>query len=311
MKTNNGCIGIAALALATVLAGCATTPREAPDVQRVRAEVDKAASDPLAGQAAAQQVEAARAALKQAELTARGPVHDQALYQAERNAQIADALLREARARQNVEAADQQRNRVLLEARERDAQRAKTEAERAQTEAQLAQSQARQAQGEAEATRQQAQALAAQAQASSEEASKLREQLVALNAKQTERGMVLTLPDVLFDSGKSTLNPGANSTLDRVADFLKSNNGYSVVIEGHTDSVGSEEYNQQLSERRAESVVSSLRSRGVGGDQLQARGAGESAPVTSNDTAAGRQQNRRVEIIFSSHDDKAAPRGRG
>jgi outer membrane protein OmpA-like peptidoglycan-associated protein len=110
---------------------------------------------------------------------------------------------------------------------------------------------------------------------------------------------VLTLGDVLFDTGGSTLKAGAYGTLDRLATALKDKPGRSVVIEGHTDNVGSDQNNQALSMRRAESVQNGLMQRGVAGNQMKVMGRGESTPIASNDDVAGRQQNRRVEMIFS------------
>ncbi|HKE96113.1 MAG TPA: OmpA family protein, partial [Povalibacter sp.] len=123
--------------------------------------------------------------------------------------------------------------------------------------------------------------------------------LADLKAKKTDRGVVLTLGDVLFDTGKATLKPGAYATIDRLAEALKEDSGRKVMIEGHTDSVGSDDYNQVLSENRARSVQAALMERGVPGDQISAVGKGEGFPVASNDNAAGRQQNRRVELIFT------------
>src|SRR5690606_17244958 len=112
-----------------------------------------------------------------------------------------------------------------------------------------------------------------------ERANSLEEELRELRAKPTDRGMVLTLGDVLFDTGKSTLKPGAYQTIDRVATVLKEAPERKVLIEGHTDSVGSEESNMALSERRAQSVQAALMERGVPGNQISAMGRGESTPV--------------------------------
>jgi OmpA-OmpF porin, OOP family len=138
------------------------------------------------------------------------------------------------------------------------------------------------------------------------ETERMQQELKDLQAKQTERGMVLTLGDVLFDTGRSTLKPGAYSTIDRLAQVLNSTRSSRVVIEGHTDSTGSDETNQALSEQRAQAVESALLERGVSGSQIRSVGKGETTPVASNDTGSGRQANRRVELIFTQDTGRVA-----
>ena len=125
---------------------------------------------------------------------------------------------------------------------------------------------------------------------------KLKE-LEELNAKQTNRGLVLTLGDVLFETGKSTLLPGAQRAIDKLAEFLEENPERKVLIEGHTDNRGSITYNIDLSLRRAQAVKNALVEKGIAGDRILAHGYGEAYPVAPNKDAAGRQRNRRVEII--------------
>jgi outer membrane protein OmpA-like peptidoglycan-associated protein len=133
-----------------------------------------------------------------------------------------------------------------------------------------------------------------------QQAAELQRQIDALQAKPTDRGLIVTLGDVLFDTGRANLKPGATSNLNRLVAFLNAYPDRTVRIEGYTDSVGSEDYNQGLSERRADSVKSYLAGQGIGSIRLSASGMGESDPVASNDSAAGRQQNRRVEVIISN-----------
>ena len=143
-------------------------------------------------------------------------------------------------------------------------------------------------------------------EARTRETERVQQELKDLQAKQTERGMVLTLGDVLFDTGKATLKPGAYTTIDRLAQVLNSSKGSRVLIEGHTDSMGSDANNQVLSEQRARSVESALLERGVSASQLRSVGKGESTPVAGNDTGSGRQANRRVELIFSQDGSRVA-----
>lgn len=125
---------------------------------------------------------------------------------------------------------------------------------------------------------------------------KVRE-LEALNAKETSRGLVLTLGDVLFESGKAQLLPGAKRTLQKLVTFLEENPERKVLVEGHTDNVGSATYNLDLSLRRAEAVRRALIDLGIAPERVLAQGYGEAYPVAPNDDEAGRQRNRRVEIV--------------
>jgi outer membrane protein OmpA-like peptidoglycan-associated protein len=119
-----------------------------------------------------------------------------------------------------------------------------------------------------------------------------------LRAERTSRGMVVTLEDVLFQVNGAQLQPGAQTELLRLADYLKRNPDRKIMIEGHTDNTGSSEYNLQLSQLRAQSVESYLISSGVAPDRIRSIGYGETRPEAPNDTATGRQQNRRVEIVI-------------
>lgn len=140
----------------------------------------------------------------------------------------------------------------------------------------------------------------AQLASRTEEANELRRQLNELNAKQTERGMVVTLGDVLFETGKSDLKGAATSNLNKLINFLKQHTDRSLVIEGHTDSVGSDSFNQVLSQNRADSVKNFLLTQGIAADRITAYGKGESSPVANNDSSSGRQMNRRVEVIIAT-----------
>jgi outer membrane protein OmpA-like peptidoglycan-associated protein len=182
-----------------------------------------------------------------------------------------------------------------------DAEAARIAAEATRLEAENARAQAEQARRDAEARAAEAQRLAAQSeQEKSELRARIREQLnVILETRETARGLIVNLSDVLFDTGSANLKPGAREKLARVSGILSSHPGLKLEVEGHTDSVGTEEYNQQLSERRAEAVRSYLVQQRIDPGSVVTLGHGESQPVASNETAAGRQQNRRVEIIVS------------
>ena len=268
--------------VAALLGACASMPQRSAQLEEARTQVQTLSAEPLAQQAAAHDLEAARASLNQADaaLAQHEPpqVVDHLAYLARRHADAGQARVDEARARQDVAKAQDERNRILLESRTR-------EARNAQANAQVAQSQAQAAQQQLQSTQQ---------------------QLQDLQAKQTERGMVLTLGDVLFDTNKATLKPGADQKIDRLATFLQKNPNERLIIEGYTDSTGSEEYNEELSQRRAQAVANVLAGQGVPASRYQVVGKGQAFPVASNATPAGRQQNRRVEIVFSDQSGRFA-----
>ncbi len=139
-----------------------------------------------------------------------------------------------------------------------------------------------------------------QLQARGAELDRTKAELEALKAKQSDRGLVMTLGDVMFDTGKYQLKSGGHRQVDKLAAFLQANPERQVRIEGFTDSVGADEYNQQLSERRAESVKAELVSAGIDPGRIATEGYGEAFPVASNDNSSGRQMNRRVEIVIAS-----------
>lgn len=173
-------------------------------------------------------------------------------------------------------------------------------ADLALSQVQIAQATAEQRKSQAEAAElggQRDQVMREKAEA---EVTALRQQLADLQAKQTNRGIVLTVGDVLFDTGQATLKPGAVTEIVRLADFLKANPNRRVLIEGHTDSTGSMRTNAILSQRRADAVADTLVASGVPRDRMVATGLGPDYPVASNDTAAGRQQNRRVEVVIEN-----------
>ena len=133
-----------------------------------------------------------------------------------------------------------------------------------------------------------------------QKAEELQRQIAELNAKETERGLIVTLGDVLFATGRAELKGNSAANLGKLATFLNQYPDRSVVIEGYTDSVGSEDYNMGLSQRRADTVKSYLLSQGIAANRVVAVGKGESSPVASNDSATGRQMNRRVEVVISN-----------
>ncbi len=277
--------GVAAL----VLAACVTAPPRSEQLEQARAEVANLGQEPLAQQAAASDLVAARDALQRAEAAQQHgdapALVDHYAYLALRHAQAGEARVSEVTARQEVTRAQSERDRILLESRTRDARIAEAQAQNAQARAQNAQAQAEIAKS--------------QTQAAEQKLADTQQQLADLQAKKTDRGMVVTLGDVLFDTGQASLKPGADLVLSRLATFMAANPQTKIMIEGHTDSRGSDDYNVGLSQRRAQAVADALMAKGVPQDSVRTLGRGKAYPVASNDTPEGRQQNRRVEIIFS------------
>jgi outer membrane protein OmpA-like peptidoglycan-associated protein len=182
-----------------------------------------------------------------------------------------------------------------------DAQRLRVEAaqESAELRDQVAAERARAEQTAAELERAR-QELARRDAANQQRIATMQAELAKLAETRTsDRGFIVTLPGLFFATGQSSLQAGARNALARIADQLRNNPDVRIAIEGHTDSVGSEQLNQTLSERRANAVRDYLVSRGLPAERMTTIGLGQNAPVASNDTAAGRQQNRRVELIIT------------
>jgi outer membrane protein OmpA-like peptidoglycan-associated protein len=186
--------------------------------------------------------------------------------------------------------------RLLAMAEAERAAKAKKEAEEARSLAAAETERAARAKGEAEQARMAARAEAERAAKAKAEADQLTKELSDLKAKQTERGIILTLGDVLFATGKADLSPEAMRSVDKLVEFLKKYTNRNVLIEGHTDSVGSDEFNLTLSQKRADSLKEALTGKGIEEKRITTVGYGKKYPVASNDTTAGKQQNRRVEV---------------
>jgi outer membrane protein OmpA-like peptidoglycan-associated protein len=227
---------------------------------------------------------------------------------------------REAKARADAQAELQRRQaaeqaRIEAEQARQQAEQAKAEAERMKQEAEKAAAEAAAQKAEADKARQaaleqqklaEAEADKARQAAAKAEAEKaqLRAQLLEqlnsiLQTRDSARGLIVNMSDVLFDTGSSTLKPGAREKLAKISGILLAHRGLTLQIEGHTDSVGGDEFNQQLSERRSDSVRDYLAEEGVPASSMTAKGFGKTQPVASNDTPEGRQRNRRVELVVS------------
>ncbi|HEX3880519.1 MAG TPA: OmpA family protein [Bryobacteraceae bacterium] len=249
-------------------------------------------------------------------------IHDEQLAN-----ERAAAAAREAAAQQQAQQAQQQaaadnERRTKAEADRKAAEEAKAAADQARLQAEQATAQAQQERAAADtakaaalAQQQAAQADAARAQQAAQLAEQQRQQaendktalrqrlLQQLNTilatRETQRGLIVDINDVLFDFNQYTLKPGAREKLAKVSGILLAYPGLKIQLEGHTDSVGSDDYNMKLSQQRADSVRTYVVSQGVPQDSVSATGLGKDDPVATNDTAAGRQQNRRVDMVVS------------
>jgi outer membrane protein OmpA-like peptidoglycan-associated protein len=271
------------IACAAALAACASGPKTDAALENARSAVQSAEADPNVAKYAALDIVNAKKELQTAEDAAlHGKMNevDQPAYLAMQTARLAQVRAAGKADDARVAAGQAERDQILLQARTREADRAKMNAAAAMGEAAVATAQA----------------------------ADLAAQLQDLQAKQTSRGLVLTLGDVLFDTGKAQLKPGADRKMDQLAQFLQANPSRNVEIDGFTDSTGSADFNEQLSQRRADAVKAALMSRNVDPSRITTEGFGDQYPVASNTDAAGRQMNRRVEVVVGSGNGPIAPR---
>jgi len=318
-------VGIALPAFA--VAACAMVPVRDAELDEAHAAVVAAQNDPQVVSLAPVELNQAVEAMRRADASWANredldEVHHLA-YLASTRAAIATETARLKSAEAAVAAADQERARIRLEARTREANVARQQAAIAQRNAQNAQAQAEATRQDALAAQRQAETAAQQAQSAREQAEVARTQaadaqaqarslqstLSELQARPTDRGMVVTLGDLLFDTGRAQLNPGGVRVVDHLADFMRQYPQRRVSIEGFTDSTGNPDFNQELSERRASAVRLALIDRGIDPGRITARGYGEEYPVASNANPAGRQMNRRVEIVISDEHGMIGSRG--
>lgn len=287
------------------LAGCSTVPTTTPTLDEARADFVAANNNPQVATYAQMEFKQAGEALDRANQAAAQreslDTIDRLAYIAKQKIATAQEVAKTKAAEAEVANAARERDRVQLEARTAEADRAKRDAAAAQAQAAAAQAQAQDAQAQAAAAQQQA---AQQA----ERASRLEALLVELHAQKTERGMVVTIGDVLFATDRAELNANGMATVKKLAEIMTQNPDRTVMVEGFTDSTGTAAHNKDLSERRAASVAQALVGLGVPRERIGMRGYGEAFPVASNDTASNRQLNRRVEIVLSNAGAPIPPR---
>ena len=272
------------MGLALALCACAGAPQPNAALESAHAAVQAAEADPNVSKYAALDLDAAKkdlAIADEAALHHKDAEIAQPAYLAAQNARLAQMHAAAKADDARVASGQAERDQIMLAARNREVQNAKL------------------------ATN----AAIGQRDQATEEAARLQAEVDQLKATPTPRGLVLTLGDVLFDTGRAELNPGAARKLDQLAQFLNEHKDRRVQIDGFTDSVGTDAYNEQLSQRRADSVKSALLLRGVDASRIGTEGYGKAYPVANNNDSGGRQLNRRVEVVIGGDDGTAiAPR---
>ena len=297
---------------AAALAACSSVPLQNAQLDQARTAYRDAQTDGMTPALAPAELKLAGESLARAELSFANREDSAQVNQFAYLARQRSMLAREVASRKGAEAAvaaaGADTDKMRLAARTREADAASRDAASSQRLAADAQRQAAQSQQRAEMSQQQASQSQQQAGDAEARNRALQAQLQDLNAKKTDRGLVVTVGDVLFDTGRSELKSGSEPNIERIGNFLKAYPQRKALIEGYTDSTGGEQYNQALSGRRAAAVMAALVVMGVGRAQLTSEGYGETHPVAGNDNAAGRQMNRRVEIVLSDENGVLIPR---
>jgi outer membrane protein OmpA-like peptidoglycan-associated protein len=276
------------------VAGCGPSQKEMmakAQMDRAKKAYAEAKANPNVEAYAPLEMQAARQAVQDAEKAKEPEDILQMGYIAERKTQFAVTTA-------EGKVAEREIDKLNVEKAEMNARKQTLEAERAKQEAGKAMS-------EAERARMAAAAEAEKAAKAKAESDQLMKELANLKAQQTERGIVLTIGDVLFATGKADLSANANKSVATLAEFLRKNPNRNVLIEGHTDSVGKDDYNLALSRKRADSVKDKLVEYGIEAGRITAVGYGKTFPVASNDTKAGKAQNRRVDVVILNEGVKA------
>jgi len=292
-------------AIAILVSACSTAPRTTSQLDQTRIDFAAAQSNQNVARFAALEMQQAGVAMNEANAAAN---HDDSVDKIDRLAYIAKQKIAVAQevgkqkyAEAEVARSARERDQMRLDQRTNEADQAKNNAAQSKLVAEIAVDSA----AEADRKLREAQRVTLDAQA---HAAQLQAQLDDLAAKKTDRGMVITLGDVLFGTDQARLNPEGMRTAQKLADVLQQNPQRSVLVEGFTDSTGSAPHNQELSERRATAVRSALAGMGISTDRVAIHGYGQAYPVAANDSSGNRQLNRRVEIVLSDDSGKISQR---
>ncbi|HZD54785.1 MAG TPA: OmpA family protein [Candidatus Aquicultoraceae bacterium] len=285
-------------------AGCGPSKMAREQLAKARSVYEQAKADPDVSALAPIPLAEAKHAIDRAEQTGNTEEVVHLSYLAEKKSRIAMAVAEGKIAERNTEKLNAEMAEAIARKQGMDrervlaAERARMEAEQARQAAMTEAERAAKARLEAEQARLAAMAEAEKAARAKADADRLMTELSDLKARQTERGIVLTIGDVLFAFDKASLSPEADRNVVKLADFLKKYANRNVLIEGHTDSVGSDEYNMELSRKRADSVKEKLLGYGIDPARITTVGYGEKYPAVKNDTEFNRSLNRRVEVII-------------
>jgi outer membrane protein OmpA-like peptidoglycan-associated protein len=303
---------VAVVLLLLVAAGCASEQKRAAQaqVERARTAYQRAQTDPTVQTYAPLRLIDAERALRAAEGTTDVDDRLHLGYIAEKKAEIATVTGATGKTDQGMQQLGKEVSDTLLQKRDRElkalragTQRSDPDADQARraAETRTREAEARDAEAKAREAEQARRQAAATEQARAAEQAKtaaLANELANLKAQQTGRGLVLTVGDVLFATGKAEVSSGGQRSIDKLADFLKAYPRRNVLIEGHTDNTGDQDFNIKLSQQRADTVRDRLVEKGVAAQRIRTKGYGAKFPVVDNDTTGGRQQNRRVEVVI-------------
>src|SRR5881628_1545867 len=301
---------VAGLLPLVVVTGCASTdlgPAAKAQLERAQTAYRQAQADPNVQSYAQLRLSEAQKAIQAAEQAKDAGEMLHLGYVAEKKAQIASTAGAMRKTEQDTQQLGKETSDILLQKRDREVKAARAEAEAkgreaeqariaAEARARDAEAKAREAeQARAQAEQARTQAEQARAQAEAEAQARAAEQ--AKTAALSKELSVLTVGDVLFATGKAEVAPGGQRGVDKLAEFLKKNPKRNVLIEGHTDNTGNEDFNLKLSRQRADAVRDLLVARGIDTERVTTKGYGPKYPLVVNDTPSGRQQNRRVEVV--------------
>ncbi|MGZ3236766.1 MAG: OmpA family protein [Burkholderiaceae bacterium] len=302
----------ALLAIAALLSACSSMPTSTSLLEQTRSDYIVAQTNPNVATYAALEMQQASEAMGKANAAAdhhdSTEQVDQLAYLAKQKIALTQEVAKKKVAEAQASATVQQRDQLRLEQRTMEANREKFNADQAKVAAMLAQNDAAEAQRKAQLAQSDAAESQRKTQEAQERAAQLEAQLADLSAKKTDRGMVITLGDVLFGTDQARLNQNGVRTGQKLADVLQKNPERTVLIEGFTDNTGSRAHNQDLSERRANAVRAALNEMGISANRIAVRGYADAYPVASNNNAQDRQLNRRVEIVLSDVNGKVMQR---